>query len=104
MPKDPQYKQGYIVGYWDGVQDAVSGKITEWQVSDIGNLPIKAMALSTRAYDCLEKCGCTHVKDVIALNSDAIMRMHGLGPKTASEIANWLIEHGLLGSAWSEYI
>lgn len=104
MSDDIAYKQGYIVGYWDGVKDSISGKVTDYQKSDITKLPIKSMEISSRACNCLLHCGCTHVGDVITLSSDAILRMRNLGPKTASEIAQWLIAHDILGSAWSEYI
>ena len=68
------------------------------------NLPVKAMGLSSRVSNCLINSGCTHVCDVIRLSSSQIMRMRNLGSKTASEIAQWVIEHGILSSAWSEYI
>ena len=31
MSNDPLYKKGYIADYWDGVKDAASGKVTDWQ-------------------------------------------------------------------------
>ena len=104
MIQNPLYQKGYVTGYWDGVKDAISGNVKDCQTSGIANLPIKAMALSSRAYNCLAQCGCVHVKDVVSLNSDAILKMRNLGPKTASEIACWLIEQGILSSAWTEYI
>ena len=58
MSKDLLYKEGYIAGCWDGVKDAVSGKVNDWQESDTASLPIKAMDISTRAYNCLAICGC----------------------------------------------
>ena len=104
MIQNPLNQKGYVTGYWDGVKDAISGNVKDCQTSGIANLPIKAMALSSRAYNCLVQCGCVHVKDVVSLNSDAILKMRNLGPKTASEIACWLIEQGILSSAWTEYI
>jgi len=104
MFEDLHYKNGYIAGYWDGVKDACCGKTTQWQAKDMINLPVKAMGLSSRASNCLINSGCTHVCDVIRLSSSQIMRMRNLGSKTASEIAQWVIEHGILSTAWSEYI
>ena len=104
MIQNPLYQKGYVTGYWDGVKDAVSGKVNDWQASDIANLPIKAMGISPRAYNCLVMCGCVQVKDVAALRSEEIMRMRNLGSKTASEIARWLTMQGILSSAWSEYV
>lgn len=103
MRKDPLYYEGYIAGYRDGVKDAISGKTDDWQSSELGKLPIHAMAISTRACNCLVRCGCTYVEDVVALSAESIMRMRNLGRKSAAEIAPWLTEHGILCSAWSEY-
>jgi len=104
MLNDLHYKNGYIAGYWDGVKDVYCGKATQWQSKEMMNLPVKAMGLSSRAMNCLINSGCTHVGDVVQLCSSQIMRMKNLGPKTASEIAQWVIEHGILSTAWSEYI
>ena len=103
MEKDQSYYNGYLTGYWDGVKDASSGKTSDWQKTGIGKLPVKAMAISTRAHKCLLNSGCTNVEDVIALSDDTIRKMRNMGKKTASEIAHWLIEHGIPGSPWSEY-
>ena len=99
-----QYRNGYVAGYWDGVKDACCGKTTQWKSGDMMNLPVKAMGLSSRALNCLICNGCTNVGDVLQLSSCQIMRMRNLGPKTASEIAQWIIEKGILSTAWSEYI
>jgi len=104
MRTKPLYMQGDIAGYSDGVRDANSGKPVDWMTSDLARLPIKAMALSSRATNCLMNYGCTRVEDVIQLSRDRIVRMRNLGPKTASEIAQWLIENGIVCTAWSEYI
>ena len=67
MIQNPLYQKGYVTGYWDGVKDAISGNVKDCQTSGIANLPIKAMALSSRAYNCLVQCGCVHVKDVVSI-------------------------------------
>ena len=104
MCRDPRYYEGYIAGYRDGVKDCISGKTEDWRFSDIGKMPVGAMGLSTRAYNCLTRYGCVNVEDVFALSKDSIMRMRNVGTKTAAEIAHWMIEHGILASAWSEYL
>lgn len=104
MRREPLYYEGYIAGYRDGVKDAVTGNVTDWKTADIRKMPVRAMALSTRAYNCLMHSGCTYVEDVIALSSCSIMTMRNLGSKTASEIAHWLAEHGIACSAWTEYL
>jgi len=104
VTKDPLDYKGYIAGYWDGVKDTISGKVTEQQSSDIGKLPIHAMKISTRAHNCLLYSGCRYVEDVIALDSNSILTMRNLGSKSASEIANWLAENGVFCSAWMVYL
>ena len=104
MMKDPLFMKGYLAGYWDGVRDSKAGSVAQWQESDIGQLPVEAMGVSSRACNCLLYSGCTYIKDVIALSDDAVRRMRNLGPKTASEIADWMMDHGIVSSAWSNYI
>lgn len=104
MGKDSLYYEGYLAGYWDGVKDAVSFKVQDCPSVHNRTLPIHAMALSTRAYNCLTHCGCVYIEDVAALNKETIRRIRNLGTKTASEIANCLIEYGILYSAWSDFL
>ena len=104
MRKNALYNHQYVTGYWDGVKDAMAGRITQLHESDVTKMPINAMAVSRRAKNCLIYYGCTHVSDVIALSSDSILRIRNLGSKTADEIAQWLIENGILCSAWSAFI
>ena len=95
--------KGYLAGYRDGVQDAISGKVTS-EEADVKKLPVQTMGLSARACNSLVYGGCSCIGDVIALSSSEIMKMRNVGEKTASEIARWLVEHGILYSAWSEYL
>lgn len=104
MAQDPLYQKGYAAGYWDGVKDHASGKVADGQSGDIGKIPIQAMGLSTRVSNCLLYRGYSHVEDLLELSSDEIMRMRNVGRKTASEIAQWLIEHEIYGSSWSVYV
>ena len=87
MLNDSLYKKGYIAGYWDGVKDSLSGKTIDWRSSDIGELPIQAMGISTRACGALMHSGYTHVKDLLSISSYDIGRMRNVGRKTTSEIA-----------------
>lgn len=104
MSDDHLYKKGYAAGYWAGVQDALSGTVTDWRSSDIRKLPIQAMGISSRACNCLMFSGCTHVEDLFSLSGCDIARMRNVGRKTASEIAKWLTEQGILDTAWSEFL
>lgn len=101
--QDDLYYKGYIAGYRDGISDAASGVTTKMIESDIANLRIKAMALSTRAHNCLLRAGCAYISDVMAFNEHTITTTRNIGAKTASEIARWLDEHGICYSAWSKY-
>ena len=103
-PREYLYNKDYLAGYRDGIRDAVSGKSTKMMQNDILDLPIKVMALSTRARNCLSHAGCTYIADVIALSEDTIMAMRNLGSKTASEIALWLNANGIYNSAWSDFL
>lgn len=103
-PQDELYYKGYVAGYRDGITDAASGRNATAEEIDILNLPIKAMALSARAGNCLRLAGCTYIADVAALSEYAITTMRRLGTKTASEIAHWLDAQGICYSAWSKYL
>ena len=103
VEKDLYYK-GYIAGYRDGLKAAHSGNTMELCDEDITGLPILTMALSTRAYNCLIRAGCTYISDVAMLSEHQIATMRNLGKTTAAEIANWLDDHGIRYSAWSQYL
>ena len=95
------YYEGYTAGYRDGFHAAVS-KVAYDQ--ELTALPIKALFLSTRAYNCLSRAGCVCVADVAALSESTIATMRNLGSKTASEVARQLAVHGIIHTAWSAYL
>ena len=103
-PKDPQFYHAYILGYRDGVRDALSGKDVHNIHSDIRKLPIEAMEISTRACNCLVRAKYHSVEDILNLDACAIRIIRNLGPKSAKQIAQWLADHGFYYSAWSEYL
>ena len=102
--KESPYIKAYIAGYRDGVADAYSGKVKTPNSNDPHAIPVPVMGLSTRACNCLLYSGCKTVADVLALEDDAIRRMRNLGPKTAAEIAQWLVDHYYFSSAWVQYL
>lgn len=102
--KENLYYKGYIAGYRDGICDAACGKNRVNIENDITRLPIIAMALSSRAQNCLHRAGCTYIADVAALSDYTIATMRNLGAKSASEIACWLDAHGICYTAWSKYL
>ena len=72
QPRDIQYCKAYIQGYRDGVRDVQSGKDLTNVHSDLTQLPIEAMALSTRAYNCLTRANCHSIGNVLSLDSGRI--------------------------------
>lgn len=102
--QDQLYYKGYIAGYRDGIRDAYSGQVTKKHEDDIINLPVKAMAISTRSYNCLVRAGCTYIADVVMLSDQTISTMRNMGTKSASEIAHWLDAQGISYSAWRKYL
>ena len=102
--KESQYYKSYIAGYRDGVADAYSGKVHPHNTSDPSKLPVAVMGLSTRACNCLIWANCQTVADVLALDEYAVQTMRNLGPKTAAEIAHWLVEHYYFSSVWVQYL
>ncbi len=102
--QDYLYYKGYIAGYRDGLKNANECQTLGAIEGDIMNLPIEAMALSARAHNCLYRNGCKYISDVVALSEYTITTARSMGPKTASEIACWLDEHGICYSAWSKFM
>ncbi len=101
---DDLYYKGYLAGYRDGIADAGSGKAAQITGNDLALLPIKAMALSTRAYNCLLRAGCIHISDVANISDSTIHHMRNMGNKTAAEIARWMDSHGFHLTAWATYL
>lgn len=101
---ESQCFKAYIAGYRDGVADAYSGKAKNGISNDPARIPVPVMGLSTRACNCLVMAGCQTVADILALDDDAVRRMRNLGPKTAAEIAQWLVEHYYFSTVWVQYL
>ena len=102
--KNAEIYKAYLAGYRDGVADAYSGKAQTHTSGNPSDMPVAVMGLSTHARNCLIRAGCSTLADVLALNDDAVGRMRGLGPKTASEIAHWLADHYYFSSVWVQYV
>lgn len=102
--KESQYYKSYIAGYRDGIADAFSGKVQLHQSKDPSSIPVTVLGLSTRACNCLLQANCQTVADVLALDEYAVRTMRNLGPKTAAEIAHWLVEHYYFSSTWVQYL
>ena len=103
-PTDSPYYQGYIAGYRDGIAAASNGEAVHVAENDLASLPIKAMVISSRAYNCLLRSGCIHISDVANISDSTIHHMRNMGNKTAAEIARWLDAHGFHFTAWATYL
>lgn len=102
--KESPYFKAYIAGYRDGIADAYSGKIKNPASNDPKDIPVTIMGLSTRARNCLLLAGCNTVADVLAQDEDSVRRMRKLGPVTAAEIAQWLVDHYFFSGVWVQYL
>ena len=98
------YTQGYLDGYRDGVKDTKAGTDKVLLENDIAKLPIEAMEITARAYNCLRWLRCRHVSNLLYLSPMDLKCAKSLGPKTAGEIAHWLDSHGFSMTAWSLYL
>lgn len=103
LQRDSYYK-GYIAGYRDGMADASNGKSIHMLEQDLTMLPIEALNLSARAFNCLTRAGCKYISDVVMLSSHKIATMRNLGPKSASEIAHSLDTQGIRYTNWCIYL
>lgn len=104
MVIDEQYRRGYLAGYADGVRDVMAGKAKSFSSQEVACYPVKAMTISQRSINCLTAAGCEFVSDVVCLSEFKIATMRNVGKVTAREIACWLIENGIMDSAWSAFI
>lgn len=104
MAKDEQYRSGYLAGYADGVRDAAQSRIKPFGEQELGQYPVNGMQLSSRAINCLTASGCEFVSDVAGLSEFQIATMRNLGKITAKEIACWMVENGIMDSAWSNFL
>ena len=99
------YRKGYLQGYRMGYQDGKTGKSgIVMESDDMAELPIGAIGLSTRAYNCLFFAGCRIVRDIAGLNETQIFQMRNLGKVTAAEIAAALHSLGIRGTDWEIYL
>ena len=104
MAIDEQFSKGYAVGYSDGVRDTLEGKAKLMENRMHTEYPVKAMAISSRAINCLLSAGCSCVSDVVALSEYKITTLRNVGNKTAREIACWLVRNGFVDSAWNAFL
>lgn len=64
--------------------------------SEIYDLPIEELDLSTRTYNCLKRADITRVGQVLELDEKQLLAVRNLGQKSMDEIRDKLIERNLL--------
>jgi len=94
------YVIGYRMGYKDGLQRSVDATRPNYEDESIQYLPIEAMKLSTRAYNCLRVHGCRYVVDVAKIPAEEISRMNKMGKITGEEIVQALKRLGITDTDW----
>lgn len=64
--------------------------------SDIYDMPIEELDLSTRTFNCLKRADITKVGQVLELDEKALLAVRNLGQKSMEEIRDKLVERNLL--------
>ncbi len=98
------YNRGFADGYRAGLKDGAAGKQLAVPVEDLYSLPAAFLNLSSRALNCLTRQDCETIGDGATLPEKTILRMRGLGKKSAGEIANALFDRGILHTAWDAFL
>jgi len=104
-PSDPEacrkaYIMGYRAGYIDGQRGGPDITRQGYDGDSVLCEPIESMKLSYHAYNCLNRIGCRYVDDVVKLTAKEILRIRGMGKKTAQEISRVLAEKGMKDTEW----
>lgn len=94
------YILGYRTGYEDGLQQSVDASRTAYNDESFLNIPIEAMRLTTRAYNCLVRNGFRYVGDVAKASAEQIRFMHNMGKTTETEITQALKRLGITDTDW----
>lgn len=107
MKTASEYKRGYLAGYRkgyaEGVENTRQGVKPVISKSEILDIPIEAMPISTYAKNCLIRANILHIRDLIALDEQNIYCIRGMGAVTADQIAKALHKYGIPNTAWDGY-
>lgn len=106
--KTQEYDRGYQVGYSEGYDkgciDASNGCDNPGVIVNITKLPIEALDLSVRSYNCLRAAGYETIGDIKGLSLLQIKYIRNLGIKCCIEIAQSLRQYGVIHTAWDRYV
>lgn len=92
--------KAYHTGYLDGYQRGQKEKNTI--PGSLLDMPVELLGLSFHAKQCLLRKGMKSVREVASMEEE-ILRMRGMGPKTAAEIARALQKHGVICTLWNKF-
>ena len=95
-----EYARGYRDGYMRGVEDTRKGLTETNTAVEILDAPLEGVGLSMRAQRCLQRAGCTTLRDAIVLQARSIRAIRNLGIITAEEIKQLLNKNGVYYTAW----
>ena len=84
--------------------DAANGKTYRGVTAKITALPIDALKLSIRAYNCLLRLGCKTIGDCMVLKKEQILNVRNFGVKSRNEIALALQKFDVLDTVWDEFV
>ncbi len=101
LPEDKKYLDGYRAGYRDGLAAGLAGITTRPETLA---LPIEALNLSTRCFNCLHENQYLRIQDLAQITPLQIYRMRNMGKKSANEIARALHRFGVFPTAWDEFV
>lgn len=94
------YHEGYCDGYQKGLQDKEKPEASD----SVLDMPVESMGLPHHALTRLRWVGKETLRDVAEMNGENILKIRGMGPGTAAEIALTLKAHGIQRTAWDRFL
>ena len=96
--------EGYMRGYSEGYNAGKNNDENQLKKKVLDE-PIEALGLSVRACTRLKKAGVNQIGTLLLYDSgDDIIRIRGLGPALAKEIAGKLSQFEICNEAWKEFL
>jgi len=99
-----QYETGYHMGYLAGCRDGAKKAETVPTQMDVLDMPIETMRLSSHARNVLTRMECKYIRDLLTVDQYDILKVRGMGQKTADEIARALLSYGVEHTDWYFYL
>lgn len=99
-----EHQKAYQEGYCDGYQKGLQAKENTQIPDSVLDMPVESMGLPHHALTCLRWVGKETLREVAEMEGESILRIRGMGPGTAAEIALALRSHGVEGTAWDRFL